>query len=283
MAAAKSSDFQLQEVNEALGEIVDDLICKICKGFPKPGQPRWYKCSDLHYICQFCVESRKVDKCKCKKKISKKADKVAETLLKLTTLKFKCQFCKGSFTSGAITSHEIECTHRLVMCPSVKCDDTCGKMIKLQDVLPHYDSAHGKIFEMISGSNRQASYYSLSSNGKDFYRYARKIEAFGKVFLSLATTKDGIMYDWVQLLGLPSEANEFVFSLEYKGPESTLAFFGKVASIDETFNSIISRGKCSTISSEAFKTQFMVNNREKKTIEYSYTVTIKKLDEETNQ
>jgi len=275
MAAAKSSDFQ--KLNEAVDEIVDGLICKICKGFPKPGQPRWYKCSDLHYICQLCVESKKVDKCSCKKKISKKVDKVTETLLKLETLKFKCQFCMEGFTSGAITCHEIECTKRLVMCPHKK----CGKMVKFQDVLSHYDSRHYKIYEVKSGSNQVASYDGDIEWYRINFRFARKIEAFGKVFLCMSTIKDGIMYDWVQLLGLPSEAEDFVFSLEYKGPKTTLAFFGQVASIDETFNTVISRGKCSTNGSEVFNAQFMVDK--KKSCEYSYVITIKKLDEETNQ
>ena len=51
--------------------------------------------------------------------------------------------------------------------------------------------------------------------------------------------------------------------------------------IDETLDLIISRGKCSTIGSEVFKTQFMVDK--KKTCEYSYVITIKNLDEETTQ
>ena len=180
MAAAKSSDFQLQEVNEAVEEIVDDLICEICEGFPKPGQPRWYRCSDLHYICQFCVESKKVDKCKCKKKISKKADKVTETLLKMKNLKFKCQFCKGSFTNEAITSHEVECTQRLVTCPFVNSTETCGKMVKFQDILSHYDSSHWKIYGYENA---------MPSNHGYFFRPARKIEVFGKVFLSMSMTK----------------------------------------------------------------------------------------------
>ena len=275
MAAAKSSDFQ--KLNEAVDEIVDGLICKICLGFPKPGQPRWYKCSALHYICQSCVESKKFDRCWCKKKISKKVDKVTETLLKLETLKFKCQFCMESFTSGAITCHEIECTQRLVMCPF----KNCGKMVKFKKFLSHYDSAHMKIYKVTSGSNQMNSYNGLKASNVNYCRNAEKIEAFGKVFLSMSTVKDGIMYDWVQLLGLPSEAKDFVFSLEYKGPKTTLAFFGEVASIDETLDLIISRGKCSTIGSEVFKTQFMVDK--KKTCEYSYVITIKNLDEETTQ
>ena len=163
MAAAKSSDFQ--KLNEAVDEIVDGLICKICLGFPKPGQPRWYKCSALHYICQSCVESKKFDRCWCKKKISKKVDKVTETLLKLETLKFKCQFCKEGFTSGAITCHEIECTQRLVMCPF----KNCGKMVKFKKFLSHYDSAHMKIYKVTSGSNQVANYGLVSIFG-----FARK-------------------------------------------------------------------------------------------------------------
>ena len=41
MASTKLFDFQ--ELNETVDEIVQDLVCKLCQRFPKPGQPRWYK------------------------------------------------------------------------------------------------------------------------------------------------------------------------------------------------------------------------------------------------
>ena len=283
MAAADPFDFrEFFEINETVKEVVKELVCHVCRGYPKPFQPRWYKCADLHYICQFCVESKKVDKCSssCKKKISKNPDKMAETVLKMKTMKFKCRYCKESFTSEAITLHETECTQRLVFCPLVHMGK-CDKRVKFQDVLTHFESAHGKVCQATSGSAcKMTCSTKVSSLPKNRVRIPNKIEVFGKVFLSLALIKDGTVYDWVQLLGSPSEAKDFVFSLEYKGARSTHAYFGEVASIDETFNSIISRGKCSTVNSELFKIQYMVDNEANKA-EYSYTVTIKKLDEET--
>ena len=280
MAAADPFDFG-ELLNETV-ELVKELVCHVCRGYPKPGQPRWYKCADLHYICQFCVESKKVDKCSssCKKKISKNPDKMAETVLKMKTMKFKCRYCKESFTSEAITLHETECTQRLVYCPFVHLGK-CDKRVKFQDVLTHFESAHGKVFQATSGSTyKVTSQFNVSSLPKHRLTLANKIEVFGKVFLSLTLIKDGTVYAWVQLLGSPSEAKDFVFSLEYKGARSTNAYFGEVASIDETFISITSKGKCCTINSELFKTQYMVDNAENKA-EYSCTVTIKKLDEET--
>ena len=283
MASAKSSDFQ--EFNETVDEIVQDLVCQLCQGFPKPGQPRWYKCTDLHYICQVCVESKKVDKCSslCKKRISKNADKMTETILKMKTLKFKCQYCKESFISEAITVHESECTQRLVPCPYMIIKNGCSRMVKFQDVLAHCESLHGKINGAMNGSTESVEFNGTSLTIKGFHRLAWKIEAFGKVFLTSAKTKNGTMYEWVQLLGPPSESKDFVFNVEYKGPECTHAFFGKVAPIDETFNSIISSGKCSTVNSEVFMTQFMENDIDSNSCGYSFTITIKKLDEETSQ
>ena len=285
MASAKSFDFQ--ELNETVDEIVQDLVCQMCQGFPKPGQPRWYKCSNLHYICQSCVEFKKMDKCSrtCKKKISKNADKVTESILKMKTLKFKCQYCNGRFASQDITFHESECAQRLVPCPFVSNGDVngCNSEVKFQDVLTHYELSHCKLKEATNGTSRVPVYSGTVSTKERIYRSANKIEAFGKMFLNSAVIRNGIWHDWVVMLGLPSEAKEFVFSVEYKGPKCTHVFLGEVSSVDETFNSIISSGKCSTIGYQAFKTQFMTDDVETDSCKYSYTITIEKLDEETHQ
>ena len=281
MASAKLFDFQ--ELNETVDEIVQDLVCKLCQRCPKPGQPRWYKCSNLHYICQVCVESKKVDKCSCKKRISKNADKMAESILKMKTLKFKCQYCKESFISESIAVHESNCTHRLVPCPHIYSSTHCSRMVKFQDVLAHCESSHEKIFDVKNGCTVKSNISRMVLPKEDFNRPVTKIEAFGKVFLTFAMTKNGTMYEWATLLGPPSECKEFVFNVEYKGPKCTNAFFGEVASIDETFNSIISSGKCSAINSEVFITQFMENDFDSNSCKCSFTITIKKLDEETSQ
>ena len=285
MASAKSFDFQ--ELNETVDELVKDLVCQLCKGFPKPGQPRWYKCSDLHYICQVCVESKKVDKCLCKKRISKNADKMTETILKMKTLKFKCQYCKESFNSEAIFVHESECIHRLVLCPYISWTlvGHCSRLVKFQDVLAHCESSHDLMSEVMNGASTLAAFKGTKSTMKDFYRLAWKIEAFGKVFLTSAMIENGTMYEWVQCLGPPSESEDFVFNVEYKGPKCTHAFFGEVASIDECFHTIISSGKCSTVNYEVFKTQFMenVDQVDSHSCKYYFTITTKKLDEGTSQ
>ena len=113
-----------------------------------------------------------------------------------------------------------------------------------------------------------------------------KIEAFGRVFHTFAETKNGTLFEYVVLLGSPSEAEEFIFNVEYKGPKCTHAFFGEVASAEETFDSIVSSGKCSTINFEVFKTQFMEDFTDSEpgdSCKYSYANTIKKLNEETSQ
>ena len=283
MASARSSNFQA--FNETVDEIVQDLVCQLCQGFPKTCEPRWYKCSNLHYICQVCVESKERDKCSssCKKRISKNADKMAETILKMKTLKFKCQYCKESFASQAITVHESNCTHRLVPCPHIT-STHCSRMVKFQEVLAHCELSHDNPIYVMNGSTVYVEFDTTRKLlPKDIYRWVTKIEAFGKVFLTFAMTKNGTMYEWAKLLGPPSESKDYIFNVEYEGPKCTQAFFGEVASIDETFNSIISSGKCSAINSEVFKTQFMENDIDSNSCTYFFTITIKKLDEETSQ
>ena len=108
-----------------------------------------------------------------------------------------------------------------------------------------------------------------------------KIEAYGRVFITQAATKDQVFYQWVKLLGSPSEAEGFLFSLEYKGPGSTHVYFGKVAAIDDTMDNVISSGKSSSIGFTIFKNQIMENCNDENyaTLNYSWSITIKKLDE----
>ena len=105
-----------------------------------------------------------------------------------------------------------------------------------------------------------------------------KIEAYGRVFITSSSTVDGVYYQWVKLLGSPSEAKDFIFSLEYKGLKCTHVFLGEVASINETLEEMISsdgNGKCSSIGFRTFKSQFMEGNTSK----YHWSITVKRLDE----
>ena len=51
------------KMDETFDQMVKDLVCQLCEGYPNPDDERWYKCSDHHHICQSCVESEKMEKC----------------------------------------------------------------------------------------------------------------------------------------------------------------------------------------------------------------------------
>ena len=117
---------------------------------------------------------------------------------------------------------------------------------------------------------------SLTKSGLSQYSILPvKIKAYGKVFITSSCTLDGIYYQWVKLLGSPSEAKDFLFSLEYKGPKCTHVFLGEVASINETLDEMISSGKCSSIGFTTFKNQFMEGNTSK----YHWSITVKRFGE----
>ena len=80
------------------------------------------------------------------------------------------------------------------------------------------------------------------------------------------------------MLGSPTEAKDFFFSLEYKGPKTTHAFLGEAASIDETLNAVISE-KSSSIAFQSFYKQFVERGIDFK--KFSGRITFKKLSEET--
>ena len=91
-----------------------------------------------------------------------------------------------------------------------------------------------------------------------YKKQKKKLHAFGRTFFSIAETKDGILYEWLQMReSSVGEANNFMFCLEYQGFQSTHVFFGKVSSVHETQESIISSGNCSSIGFETFKNQFV--------------------------
>ena len=272
-----------QEMDETFDQIVKDMICQLCRGYPKPEDQRWYKCSQLHHICQLCVESKKMDKCSCQGTIVKKVDKMTEALLKLKTLKFKCRHCSGTFIRGDINNHESGCDQRLVPCPNSNFIGPlkCNEMVELDKIWVHCVSIHNPVAVFRNGENCIAT-VEPSNNGTKSTKLSllnycltpMMIEAYGKVFMRCAVTKDGIYYDWVQLVGPSSEAQNFMFSLEYKGPKSTNVYMGEVAAIDESLEVIIASGKCNCLPFGHFKKQFLEED-----LSYTSSVTIKKIGE----
>ena len=293
MASAKSS-LELEELSQVMGEMkskVEELVCQVCKGYPRPSEPKWYKCSENHRICQLCVESEKIGVCPCRGKISKNADEMTEALLKLKTTMFKCQHCDEKFTKETFSRHEVECIMRLVPCPFIGSNMAgptrqCHQRIPFQNVIQHYELKHVNYENVPNGLpciNYIGKVWTKSSQDHWLWRGPFKVEAYGKVFLNLTLmSSKGIWYEWVQLLGSRKEAEDFVFSLEYNGPKNTHVFLGEVASIDETPGAIIRTGKFSSIAFESFKLQFLEEDTNYPNYsKYSGSITIKKLSEET--
>ena len=173
---------------------------------------------------------------------------------------------------------------RLVPCPFAHSLLPCHERIKFKYLMPHCESNHVKVAVMKNGTTQTINKPLWKDNPRFdewLCGWPVKIEAYGRVFITQAATKDQVFYQWVKLLGSPSEAKDFLFCLKYKGPRSTHAFFGEVSAIDDTIDDVISSGKSSSIGFTIFKNQFMENcNYENyATLNYSWSITIKKLDE----
>ena len=79
-----------------------------------------------------------------------------------------------------------------------------------------------------------------------------------------------LYHHWIHFLGTPTEADQYAFALEYKGPKIASTFVGEVVSIDEPWDSIVSNYKCFTTPFANFKAQF-VNEAN----EYEYSLKIR--------
>ena len=103
-----------------------------------------------------------------------------------------------------------------------------------------------------------------------------KIELNGKQFiLTGAIINDTLIRLWVYFLGSPKEAKHFSFVLKFYGSSSTNVYTGKVASIDESFESLYKTGKVFSFEKQVFFNQFL--NEDGK---YEYSFEIRNLKEE---
>ena len=269
-------------MDETFDQMVQDLVCQLCEGYPNPDDERWYKCSDHHHICQSCVESEKMEKCSCQENILKKVDKMTEMLLKMENLKFKCCYCSASFVRGDKNAHNSGCDKRFVPCLYADYNEPykCTAMVRLDYILDHFESMHREqIRTLKNGKTYVSTVLEPKANliRNKLSTIPRKIEAFGKYFIRTACERNGVLYEWIRLIGSPSEAENYLFSLEYKGSASTHVYLGKVASIDETLESIITSGKCSSIGFETFVHQFLDGTASE--LKITSNITIKKHDE----
>ena len=55
-----ASFLDVENSSKSINEILDDLVCKICRNPARPRKKVWYRCMSLHPICEKCVKKREV-------------------------------------------------------------------------------------------------------------------------------------------------------------------------------------------------------------------------------
>ena len=253
---------------------------------------------NLHEICQECKAEN--EKCSCGQPISLEYCKIIEQLLSVEGLKFNCKNakkgCKEVFDKNALGEHESECIYRPVPCPydALTEDDMCYDMVYFHEVIEHYVKEH--LEESTDEYPKELNYLTLSwietctmsSFGKNsffepfeccFDPEHRTIDEDHE-FLFMAKTVDKLVYRWVYILGSPMEAKKFSYTLKlfWKKGENLkegIFFIGKVAAIDESFDTLLEAGKCFVIPREAFMAQYVDEDNL-----HSYSLEIHYLKEE---
>ena len=261
-----------------LEDLRNDLVCQMCQNHARPGKRQWYRCLKLHQICQDCkvitddlVEFDRY-KCSCGEPISKEYCKMTEKWLSSPGLKFNCgnakNGCQETHSENALLEHESECIYRFVPCPFKALNNWCKKRVTYQKVIQHYEKRHNILKEL----KAPVAWNELAMSGRKGFFRPVKISFSNRMFLLCSKTDSLIHYQWVYLLGSPNEAKHFSYTLKFNGLD-TITFQGRVASIDESFQTI--SGKCFAIPHKNFKNQIVDENSN-----YEYSLNIRNLKEE---
>ena len=275
-----------EKCGKTVTEIRNKLVCHVCKGHARPGEKRWYRCLNLHHICQEC--KGKEEKCSCGQPISLEYCKIIEDLLSVEGLKFNCNNtkngCKEALVENALEQHESECIYRLVPCPyDAMWEDGCGERIAFQKVIQHFEYEHlnesNEVLEVLPRIDlskiQTGNLNELGLSGNDCYDDPYKCTLNNQTFLFGGKTTDKIVYQWVYILGSPDEAKNFSYTFKLIGRKSENSFKGKVASIDEDFDTLFESGKCFAIPHKALIAQFVDEDNN-----YEYSLEIQNLKEE---
>ena len=266
----------LEDLSKTLTEMQNNLVCQVCEERARPEKKQWYRCLNLHQICQDCKD--KFDLCTCGQPMSNEYCKMTEQLLSNRSLKFNCvntkHGCTVTLPENGLKDHESECFFRLVPCPH-PWKGACQQKVIFRDVIPHYEKVHEKIEEKNTSEKIGLSFNDIGVSGKGCYTFPQKFCVKNRVFLLTGRTLSSTVYRWLQFLGSPNEASHFSYSLKFVSPKATNTFEGKVASIDEDFHSLYKAGKCFAIPHENFMAQFVDENRK-----FEYSLEIRNLKEE---
>ena len=272
----------LEDCSKTVGGIRNDLICQVCEGHARPGERRWYRCMNLHQICRDC--QGKEENCSCGQPISLEYCKIIEQLLSVEGMKFNCinakNGCQETFFENGLGNHESECIFRQVSCLGNALWKTgCNNEIIFRDVIQHYENQHLKTRKPLVSIDvskiEQIRLNELGLSGRDCFRDPSMIILNNQTFLLNEKTIDKLIYKWVYILGSPSEAKHYSYTLKLAGKETEITFKGKVASIDESFDTLFEAGKCFAIPHKALIAQLVDEDKK-----YEYSLEIRNLKEE---
>lgn len=276
------ASFSFKEMKIAFDNIENQLICRICNGYPERGEPRWYRCTGLHQICQDCKEAKGKDSCKCGNPIIRDHCQMTEAFLKVKT-RSKCKNvkrgCQEILGEEEMVLHAPECIFRLVPCPYVL-KGICPEPIDFQTVLQHNQDKHeSEKFPLeLIGVDKGKKQYSLTPElkmSKVLSFPNVKMECGGQVFLIAGQRNGDVFYQWVHCLGSPDVAKRFAYTLEYQGSKFTLKFVGEAIPIDVAWHTIIKDRQCFAYGFEPLMTQFVDEN-----LKIEFSVQIRDLKEE---
>ena len=187
----------LEDVNKTVVEIRNDLNCQICQDHARHNNKKWYRCLNLHPICQRC-KARK--KCSCGQPISLEYCKQTEKLLSLKGLNFKCvnasRGCQEILARNALEEHKSVCKYRLVPCPWIAmAGEKCRAEVTFQNVIQHFEKQHIKLIDL-----EPTQELTEGMTGKNAFFIPKKISVNNRMFLLCGKTECSIMYRWVYLV-----------------------------------------------------------------------------------
>ena len=103
----------LENSSKAWTEFRSDLVCQLCQDHVRPRRKQWYRCWNLHPICQDCKGKNEI--CSCSAKITNEFCKMTEKLLSVVGMKYNCvntkNGCQEVLAETALESHESECIY----------------------------------------------------------------------------------------------------------------------------------------------------------------------------
>ena len=275
----------LEDCSKTLTGIRNDIVCQICGDPARPGTRQWYRCLKLHQICQDCRKN--YQKCSCGNPISMEYCKMTEKLLAVNGLKFNCinakNGCKDDFVENALDEHESECIFRQVPCPSNALTWNgyyCQVKVVFHDLIQHYKQ-HYEI-KMVAYACNLSKIKTVKLGkeglaGKDCWLHPFKYILNNQAFLLCQKTTNKVVYIWIYIHGSPIEAKHYSYTFKMigkNGKDTEISFKGKVAAIDDSFDTLFKAGKCFSIPHDAFMAQFVDEGK------FEYLLEIRNLKEE---